>query len=32
MKLKWPNIKAFVVRVGDRPKVQQAMKAEVLPK
>jgi glutathione S-transferase len=29
---KWPNIKAFVARVGARPAVQQTMKAEGLIK
>lgn len=29
---KWPNIKAFIARVGARPKVQEAMKAEGLLK
>jgi glutathione S-transferase len=27
---KWPNIKAFMARIGARPKVQETMKAEVL--
>ena len=29
---KWPNIKAFVARVGARPAVQETMKAEGLIK
>jgi glutathione S-transferase len=29
---KWPNIKAFMGRVGARPKVQETMKAEGLVK
>ena len=29
---KWPNVKAFMDRVGARPKVQEAMKAEGLMK
>jgi glutathione S-transferase len=29
---KWPNIKAFMARVGARPKVQETMKAEGLIK
>ena len=27
---KWPNIKAYMARIGDRPKVREAMKAEGL--
>jgi glutathione S-transferase len=27
---KWPNIQAFIARIGERPKVQEAMKAEGL--
>ena len=27
---KWPNLKAYVDRVGARPKVQEALKAEGL--
>jgi glutathione S-transferase len=27
---KWPNIKAFMARIGARPKVQETMKAEGL--
>jgi glutathione S-transferase len=27
---KWPNIKAYMDRVGARPKVQEALKAEGL--
>jgi glutathione S-transferase len=27
---KWPNIAAYMTRVGDRPKVQEALKAEGL--
>ena len=27
---KWPNVKAYVDRVGARPKVQEALKAEGL--
>jgi glutathione S-transferase len=29
---KWPNLKAYVERVGARPKVQEALKAEGLMK
>jgi glutathione S-transferase len=29
---KWPNIKAFMARVGARPKVQETLKAEGLVK
>jgi glutathione S-transferase len=29
---KWPNLKAYVDRVGARPKVQEALKAEGLAK
>ena len=29
---KWPNIKAYMARVGERPKVQETMKAEGLLK
>jgi glutathione S-transferase len=27
---RWPNIKAYIARVAERPKVQEAMKAEGL--
>ena len=27
---KWPNLKAYLERVGDRPKVKEALKAEGL--
>jgi glutathione S-transferase len=29
---KWPNIQAYIARVGSRPKVQETLKAEGLVK
>ena len=29
---KWPNISAYLARVGERPKVREAMQAEGLMK